>query len=175
MQLSRDRRFKVVSFDGSETMRVPGVVKVIQVANVPIPPSARLPSGGVAVTADSRWTTMQGRAALKIQWDHGRHESRESKSYRTALETSARQPEKLLRSEGEAEAAFGKASKSGILHSTPRPCHDGATISDCSDRRREMRGLDERPKSVGGTSSSGKVLGVSSGESARNCTRECHR
>jgi isoquinoline 1-oxidoreductase subunit beta len=101
---------KVVSYDASETSKVPGVVKVLQIAETPIP-SAFPPSGGIAVVADNTWAAIQGRNALKIQWDNGPHEVYESKSYRTALETSARQPGKMLRAEGDAEAGFARAAK----------------------------------------------------------------
>ena len=50
---------KVASFDASKTKTVPGVKNVIQISN------------GVAVLADNTWSAMEGRRALKVQWDEG--------------------------------------------------------------------------------------------------------
>ena len=101
---------KVVSFDASQTMKVAGVVKVVQIAEPKIP-SAFLPSGGVAVVADNTWAAIEGRKALRIEWDHGPHGAYESKSYRGALETTARQPGNVLRSEGDLDAGLAGAAK----------------------------------------------------------------
>ncbi|MBV8566393.1 MAG: xanthine dehydrogenase family protein molybdopterin-binding subunit [Methylobacteriaceae bacterium] len=101
---------KVVSFDASQTMKVAGVAKVVQIAEPKIP-SAFLPSGGVAVVADNTWAAIEGRKALKIEWDHGPHGAYESKSYRGALETTARQPGNVLRSEGDLDAGLAGAAK----------------------------------------------------------------
>ncbi|MBV9704339.1 MAG: xanthine dehydrogenase family protein molybdopterin-binding subunit, partial [Methylobacteriaceae bacterium] len=49
--------------------------------------------------------------ALKIEWDHGPHGAYESKSYRGALETTARQPGNVLRSEGDLDAGLAGAAK----------------------------------------------------------------
>jgi isoquinoline 1-oxidoreductase beta subunit len=49
----------VISYDASEVKSMPGVIDVIQI------------SSGVAVVADSTWRTLQGRDALKIEWDLG--------------------------------------------------------------------------------------------------------
>lgn len=48
---------KVKSFDASESLRVPGVRKVVQ---VPV---------GIAVVADHCWAAIQGRKALRVEWD----------------------------------------------------------------------------------------------------------
>ncbi|SEJ61318.1 isoquinoline 1-oxidoreductase, beta subunit [Dyadobacter sp. SG02] len=47
----------VKSFDASEALRVPGVRKVVQ---VPM---------GVAIVADHTWAALQGRKALRVEWD----------------------------------------------------------------------------------------------------------
>jgi len=50
---------KVASFDATAAKAVPGVKQVVQISN------------GVAVVADNTWSAMQGRKALKVQWNEG--------------------------------------------------------------------------------------------------------
>ena len=55
-------------FDAAEAMKVPGVVKVVEIKGSPIP-SAFQPLAGVAVIATNTWAAMNGRKALKIDWE----------------------------------------------------------------------------------------------------------
>ena len=82
---------KVASVDDAEALKVPGVVKVVQIEPSP-PPAYFHPLGGVAVLARNTWAAMQGRQALKITWDDGPNASYDSVTYKAALEESARKP-----------------------------------------------------------------------------------
>lgn len=65
--VERNPRFlgKVKSFDDTETKKVPGVKHVLKVQmNV-----FATKREGVAVVADNVWAAMQGRRALKVEWD----------------------------------------------------------------------------------------------------------
>ncbi len=101
---------KVASFDTTEAMKIVGVVKIVEIPAPPLP-STFLPSGGLAVIADNTWAAIQGRNALKITWDDGSHGDYESKSYRAALEATARQPGLVLRKQGDAGAAMASAAR----------------------------------------------------------------
>ena len=101
---------KVVSFDATETKKVPGVVEVIEIP-APSYPMAFQPSGGVAVIADNTWAAIQGRNALKITWDDGPHATYDSRAYRAELEATARQPGTVLRSQGDFASAYAGAAK----------------------------------------------------------------
>jgi isoquinoline 1-oxidoreductase subunit beta len=101
---------KVASFDATETKKVPGVVQIVEIP-APSYPMAFQPSGGIAIVADNTWAAIQGRKALKVEWDDGPHGSYDSAAYRTALETTARQPGQVSRSEGDFAAAFAGADK----------------------------------------------------------------
>jgi isoquinoline 1-oxidoreductase beta subunit len=101
---------KVVSVDSSAAMKVPGVVKVVQI-EPSAPPANFNPLGGVAVVAKSTWAALKGREALKIVWDDGPNASYESKAYRATMETAARSPGKVARKEGDFDAAYAKAAK----------------------------------------------------------------
>jgi len=101
---------KVVSVDSSAAMKVPGVLKVVQI-EPSAPPANFNPLGGVAVVAKSTWAALKGREALKIVWDDGPNASYESKAYRATMETAARSPGKVARKEGDFDAAYAKAAK----------------------------------------------------------------
>jgi isoquinoline 1-oxidoreductase subunit beta len=101
---------KVVSFDGAEAMKVPGVVNVVAIDPTPGAPLFN-PLGGVAVIAKNTWAAMQGRKALKITWDDGPNASYDSAAYRKTLEASAAKPGKVVRNEGDVTAAMAGAAK----------------------------------------------------------------
>jgi isoquinoline 1-oxidoreductase subunit beta len=101
---------KVASFDPAEALKVPGVEKVVQIEDTPLPAHFN-PVGGVAVLARNTWAAMQGRKALKITWDDGPNASYDSTAYKASLEESARKPGKVVRNDGDYDAASGSAAK----------------------------------------------------------------
>jgi isoquinoline 1-oxidoreductase beta subunit len=74
----------------------------------PKPPIGFQPLGGVAVIADSTWAAMQGRKALKIEWDLGQHAAYDSARYKDTLLAAVKQPGKVARSRGDVDAVFAK-------------------------------------------------------------------
>jgi len=128
---------KVVSVDTSATMKVPGVVKVVQI-EPSAPPANFNPLGGVAVVATNTWSAIKGRDALKIVWDDGPNATYDSKSYRAELEDAARKPGKVVRNEGDVDAAMSKAAKKveaeyylpHLAHATMEPPAATARIVD---------------------------------------------
>ncbi|HEY6510946.1 MAG TPA: xanthine dehydrogenase family protein molybdopterin-binding subunit [Burkholderiaceae bacterium] len=101
---------KVASVDSSAAMKVPGVVKVVQI-EPSAPPANFNPLGGVAVVAKNTWAAIKGREALKIVWDDGPNASYDSKTYRATMEAASRSPGKVVRKEGDFDAAYAKAAK----------------------------------------------------------------
>ena len=128
---------KVVSFDASEAMKVPGVVKVVQI-EPSAPPANFNPLGGVAVVATNTWAAIKGRRALKITWDDGPNASYDSKAYRATMEAAARSPGKVLRNDGDFDGAYAKAAKKlqaeyylpHFAHATMEPPAAAARIVD---------------------------------------------
>ncbi|HEY0525367.1 MAG TPA: xanthine dehydrogenase family protein molybdopterin-binding subunit [Stellaceae bacterium] len=100
---------KVKSFDGAEAMKIPGVVKLVPIEGRPLP-SKFQPLGGVAVVARNTYAAIKGREALKIEWEDGPNASYDSKAYEQQLMETARKPAKVVRNDGDADAAFGKAA-----------------------------------------------------------------
>ncbi|UVL82467.1 xanthine dehydrogenase family protein molybdopterin-binding subunit [Pseudomonas sp. B21-028] len=99
---------KVRSVDDSAALKVPGVLKVVQIEGRPLP-SEFQPLGGVAVVAKNTWAAIKGRDALKIQWDDGPNAGYDSVAYRKELEAAALKPGKVLRSTGDLDDALAKA------------------------------------------------------------------
>jgi isoquinoline 1-oxidoreductase subunit beta len=101
---------KVASYDATDAKKVPGVVQIVEIP-APSYPMAFQPSGGIAVVADNTWAAIQARKALKITWDDGPHATYDSRAYRAEMEATARQPGKVLRTDGDFAAAFAGAAK----------------------------------------------------------------
>jgi len=101
---------KVVSFDAAAALKVPGVVRVVQIDPTPGAPQFN-PLGGVAVIARNTWAAIQGRNALKIVWDDGPNATYDSDAYKATLEEAAHKPGKVVRNDGDFTAAAAKAAK----------------------------------------------------------------
>ncbi|MHC8365874.1 xanthine dehydrogenase family protein molybdopterin-binding subunit [Pseudomonas sp. ZT5P21] len=100
---------KVKSVDDSAALKVPGVIKVIQIEGRPLP-SEFQPLGGVAVVASNTWAALKGRDALKIEWDDGPHASYDSIAYRKEIEAASLKPGKVVRNTGNIDEAMGSAA-----------------------------------------------------------------
>jgi isoquinoline 1-oxidoreductase beta subunit len=101
---------KVASYDAADALKVPGVEKVVTIDPTPAP-AKFAPLAGVAVIARNTYAAMKGREALKIVWDDGPHKTYNSAAYRAMLEAANRNPGKVQRNEGDADAALGSAAK----------------------------------------------------------------
>lgn len=114
---------KVKSFDPTAAMQVRGVERVIEIPASPLP-TGHLPLGGVAVIANNSWSAMEGRRKLRIEWDLGPNATHDSVTYKAELETSARRAGRLVRNQGNFEAAFaGSAIKVTAEYFVPYQPH----------------------------------------------------
>lgn len=113
----------VKSYDAAAALAVPGVEQVIELAGTP-PPMVFAPLGGLAVIATNTWAAIQGRDALVIDWDAGPNATHDSAAYRAELEATAAQPGKVLRDQGDWEAAkSGAARVIGATYHTAHMAH----------------------------------------------------
>jgi len=114
---------KVKSFESAAALKVPGVVRIVEIEGSPAPPEFN-PLGGVAVVAQNTWAAMQGRNALKIVWDDGPNGDYDSAAYKAALEQAARKPAKAVRNDGDfAAAAAGAARRVEAEYYLPHLAH----------------------------------------------------
>lgn len=100
---------KVVSFDASEALAMPGVVGVYELPHS-IPPAKFAPLGGVAVVADTTWAALQARDRIKIKWDDGPHGDYSSGPFMEEMKATALDKGKVLRKQGDPDAAFANAA-----------------------------------------------------------------
>src|SRR5499425_1533938 len=128
---------KVTKVDDAEALKVPGVVKVVQI-DPSAPPAHFNPLGGVAVLARNTFAAMRGRQALKIVWDDGPNASYDSTAYKAKLEESARKPAKVVRNDGDFDKAAAGAAKRveaeyyipHLAHATMEPPAAAARITN---------------------------------------------
>jgi isoquinoline 1-oxidoreductase beta subunit len=92
---------KVKSFDATAAKQVKGVVDVVEIPR------------GVAVVADSTWNAMQGRNALKVEWDDTAAEKRGTTELMAEYKMLAASGEgaAVARNDGDAAAAMKSAAK----------------------------------------------------------------
>jgi isoquinoline 1-oxidoreductase beta subunit len=89
---------------------VPGVLHVIEIPQNQ-PPIVFNTLGGIAVVATNTWAAEQGRKALKVDWDYGPNAVYNSDSFKESMAQTARQPGKVVRDEGNVDAALAGAAK----------------------------------------------------------------
>lgn len=88
-------RGRVVRFDASRALRVPGVRHVFGTQPIAGAATAGFPHDirdGVAVVADSFWAAKRGRAALRIEWDEGENARHDSEDFERWAAERAAQP-----------------------------------------------------------------------------------
>jgi isoquinoline 1-oxidoreductase beta subunit len=98
--IARPPRFgaTVRSFEPTSARAVAGVVDVIQVP------------AGVAVLARDTWSALQGRRALKVDWNESAAESRGSEELRAEYRALAQKPGMAARKDGDAESRIANAA-----------------------------------------------------------------
>ena len=90
----------VVSFDATQAKAVPGVRDVIQI------------STGIAVIADNTWAAMEGRRALRVEWDEAGNGAVSSATIREFFESRAADGDGgVARNDGDANAALARATR----------------------------------------------------------------
>lgn len=100
----------VKSVDDKAALGVTGVKQTVTFEAFK-PPVATQALGGVAVLADNTWAAMQGKKKLKIEWEKSPHSVWNSDTYKRELQETARKPGKVVRENGDVNAAFSKGGK----------------------------------------------------------------
>jgi len=122
---------KVAKFDDTKAKAVAGVKQAFE-----IPPVAAgaFTAGGVAVVADSTWSAMQGRDALKIEWDRGPNVNESSKSIRDQFVALTDKPGKVIRNNGDVSKVFSTANGNKIeaIYELPFLAHATMEPMNCT-------------------------------------------
>jgi isoquinoline 1-oxidoreductase beta subunit len=96
------------SVDSGGALKVPGVLRIVEIPAFQGPPVFQ-PLGGVAVVARNTWAAMQGRAALKIEWDDGPNAGYESAAFRQLQAAAVKVAGTVVRNDGDAPKAIAEA------------------------------------------------------------------
>ncbi len=112
-------------------------MKIFKIDGAPIP-SEFMPLGGVAVVAKNTWAALKAREALKITWDDGPNATYDTDVFRKELEETARKPGKVVRTQGDVDAAMAKAKKKVVAeyfvpHLVQAPMEPPAAIARVKD------------------------------------------
>jgi isoquinoline 1-oxidoreductase beta subunit len=114
---------KFTKYDAAETLKVPGVERVVEIPS-PTKPVMFKPLGGIAVVATNSWAAMEGRRKLKVEWDLGENAGYDTASARKEMETTASKPGDRFRNSGDAEAALAAGGKTlEATYYTPHFAH----------------------------------------------------
>jgi CO/xanthine dehydrogenase Mo-binding subunit len=121
---------KVKTFDAAKAKAVPGVRDVFAIDPVA---QGAFTAGGIAVLADNSWAAIQGRNALQITWDEGPAVSESSASLRQQFVENAAKPGKVVRNDGDADAAVaGAAKKVEAIYELPFAPHATMEPMNCT-------------------------------------------
>ena len=114
---------KVKAFDAAAALKVPGVLRVIPIDTPPLP-SGFQPLGGIAVVAENTFAAIKGRSALQVEWESGPNGTYDTGQYIRALRLAASKPGKVVRSNGDVDAALaGAAQRFEAYYYAPHLAH----------------------------------------------------
>ncbi|MCE7054276.1 molybdopterin-dependent oxidoreductase [Algoriphagus sp. AGSA1] len=122
-------RGKLVSFDASEALKVPGVKKVFKI-QTGVYQTFR---DGVAVVAENTWSAIQGRKALKIEWDDtGFEHVNTADIYTQQKELLANSEGLIAIKQGEPDTILSTSSgKLDVVYETPYQSHSAMEPLNC--------------------------------------------
>lgn len=128
--VERNPRFlgKVKSFDDTAAKAVPGVKHVLKVQMNVFSHKRE----GVAVVADNVWSAMQGRKALKVEWDDTGFEHHSTEQLYTKMKEQLKGEAITFKTKGNVENVLKKAPKKvEALYETPYESHSCMEPVNC--------------------------------------------
>lgn len=133
---------KLAKYDDSDALKVPGVLRVIELQSTPLPAIFH-PLGGVAVLATNTWAANQGREALHIEWDDGPNKAYDSDRYRESLAAAARKPATPVSDLGDAVSVLAQSKRRiqaeyHLPHLAHAPMEPPAAVARVSEGKCEI-------------------------------------
>ncbi|GAC1529249.1 MAG: xanthine dehydrogenase family protein molybdopterin-binding subunit [Sediminibacterium sp.] len=120
---------KLVSYDDKEALKIKGVLQVVKAERI----MGKNRYEGIAVVADNYWAALQGRKALKVQWDYQGHDSFNSKDYEQGLKGLAKTDGITVHDTGNFDKAFSDAPvKTEAFYETPILAHATMEPMNCT-------------------------------------------
>ena len=128
--VERNTRFlgKIKSFDDKAAKQVPGVRHVLKVQMNVFSHKRE----GIAVVADNLWSAMQGRKALKIDWDDSGFEHLSTDELFSKMREDVKSTPLSFKTKGNFKDAFEKANKKiEAVYETPYESHSCMEPLNC--------------------------------------------
>ena len=128
--VERNPRFagKVKSFDDSEAKKIPGVKHVLKVNRDVFGNMQE----GVAVVATNTWAAMQGRKALKVEWDDTGFEHHSTDQLYAKMKEQLNGDVISYKTKGNFKTVFAKSDKKlEALYETPYESHSNMEPLNC--------------------------------------------
>ncbi len=105
-------RGKLKSFDATEALKIQGVEQVVEIPALADDKAAEFRAlGGVAVIGTNTWSVLEGRKALKLEWDEGPFAAHDSATYDDKLRASAKEGGHIIRNRGNVDEALKSSAK----------------------------------------------------------------
>ncbi|MDQ1142489.1 molybdopterin cofactor-binding domain-containing protein [Pedobacter agri] len=127
-------RGKIKSFDDTEARKVPGVTNVIKIAMGVYD----MDREGVAVIATSTWAALQGKKALKIEWDDSGFEHVNTPEiYHKQREVLKTEEGRLLKTQGDPNGIINRSKDIlDVVYETPYQSHATMEPLNCIGHHR---------------------------------------
>ena len=119
----------VKNYDDSAALQVPGVKKVFKVVMKVFNTNRE----GIAVVADSTWAAIEGKRALKVEWDDSGFEHINTPDVFHQQETNLKTKEGLVfKTQGDANSIIASANKKvDVIYQTPYQSHSSIEPVNC--------------------------------------------
>ena len=119
----------LAALSSARAERVPGVRRIVKIDPLPSPLHLRQ---GVAVIADTTWAAMQGQRALEATWQATPGPPIDLEAVRAAMLRAVERPGEALRSDGDVEAALGRAARTlDVTYEVPLLAHAPMEPMNC--------------------------------------------
>ncbi|UOE49227.1 molybdopterin-dependent oxidoreductase [Mucilaginibacter sp. SMC90] len=122
-------RGKIKSVDSADALKVPGVKQVLKIQMMVF----NTTRDGVVVIADSTWAAMQGRKALKVEWDDsGFDHVNTSDIYKTHQALLQKEEGLSFKKQGDPDNALARSDKKiDVVYQTPYQSHAAMEPLNC--------------------------------------------
>jgi isoquinoline 1-oxidoreductase beta subunit len=97
---------RLKSVDDSQALTMKGVIEVIKIPRFNVPFGS---IGGIAIVADNTWTAQQALKKLVIEWELGKNQTYNTKTYKEQLVKNVEKPAKVIFERGDLSGAFTQA------------------------------------------------------------------
>ena len=99
----------IKSFDADAALKVPGVIKVLELPKFQGTAPSFQALGGIAVIAENTWSAIRGRMFLKVDWEPGKDADFQSSALMDEMEVSSNKDARVIRESGNVQTAMDQA------------------------------------------------------------------